>query len=352
MQWTTLLAGSLAAAQAFALPSSNHVLHEKRTTPLVHRRERVEGNAIVPIRIALKQQNLHTGYDRLMEVSDPSSSRYGQHMSADEVHSIFAPAEDTISTVKTWLLDSGIAEKDILPYTNKGWLAIDMPAKDAERLLRTKYYEHETSDGHRIGCDEYYLPSHVSKHVDLIKPGVKLSAPLKKRVVKRDWPHGPGHGRPGYHPPPHTHPGVPYPHWHMPPGAHGLPPDLQNCGVNITPVCIKALYQLPALNFSDAADAMGVFESYDAFSQGDIDLFFEHYAPWVPQGTTPKVISVDGGTAPVAPGSVRNGGESDIDIVSLAVTDRVARLSSNASSLAGARLLDHLPPVGHRIPNG
>jgi len=59
---------------------------------------------------------------------------------------------------------------------------------------------------------------------------------------------------------------------------------------------------------------MGLFEDYDAFSQEDIDIFFAKFAPWVPQGTSPNVISVDGGTAPVAPGSVRNGGESDIDI--------------------------------------
>lgn len=59
---------------------------------------------------------------------------------------------------------------------------------------------------------------------------------------------------------------------------------------------------------------MGVFEEYDAFSQGDLDLFFQNYAPNVPQGTSPTVDSVDGGTAPVSPGSVRNGGESDIDL--------------------------------------
>lgn len=215
-----------------------------------------------------------------------------------------------MQAVRDWLLGSGISQ--ILPYTNKGWLAVDMPAKDAERLLRTRFYEHETSDGLRIGCDEYYLPIHVSEYVDLFKPGVKLSLPLKKKIIKRDWPHG-GHGRPGYPGPPHTH--NPFPHWHMPPAAHGLPPDLQNCGVNITPVCIKALCDLPNLNISDTANRMGVYEEYDAFAQADIDLFFAHFAPWVPQGTSPNVVSVDGGTAPVAASSVRNSGESDIDIV-------------------------------------
>lgn len=211
MQWTTLLASNLALAFALALPSSNHVLHEKRDRPLLHRRERVDPSAIVPLRLGLKQSNLHTGHDRLMEVSDPSSSQYGQYLSADEVHSIFAPADDTVQAVKDWLVSSGISEKDVLSYTNKGWLAVDIPVKDAERLLRTTYYEHDTSDGLRIGCDEYYLPAHVSRHVDFVKPGVKLSAPLKKKVVKRNWPPG-GHRRPGYPGPPSI-PSNPFPEW-------------------------------------------------------------------------------------------------------------------------------------------
>lgn len=244
MKWQALLTGSTLLASTLGLPSTSHVRHEKRTAPVFHRRERVDSNSIIPVRIGLKQSNLHTGYDRLMDVSHPTSENYGKHLSAEEVHSIFAPAEDTVQTVRDWLTSSGISSGDILAYENKGWLAIDMAAKDAERLFRTEYYEHEVSDGHRIGCDEYYLPSHVSKHVDFIKPGVKFSPPLKKRVVKRsEWPHG--GDRPGFPKPPHTHPN-PYPHWHMPPAAHGLPPQLQHCGVSQTdrwnpPLCLRHL---------------------------------------------------------------------------------------------------------------
>ena len=59
---------------------------------------------------------------------------------------------------------------------------------------------------------------------------------------------------------------------------------------------------------------MGLFEESDAYSQADISLFFENFAKNVPASTSPEVISVDGGTAPVPPGDSRNGGESDIDI--------------------------------------
>lgn len=309
MLWHGLVSTALFAG-AFSI-STSHVLHEKRTVSVPHKRQRVDSEAIIPVRIGLRQNNLDSGYDRLMEVSHPTSANYGKHLSKEEVHSIFAPADETVEVVKNWLIESGLFEdSDIIEYENKGWLAVDMPAKHAESLFGTEYYEHETTSGDvRIGCDEYYLPTHLSSHVDFIKPGVKLSAPLKKREVRKRGVSGPPHGghRPPHHPP---H----FPGWHMPPAAHGLPPDLQACGVNITPTCIKALYDIPTAHLNQPENAMGVYEDYDAFSQQDITLFFESFAPNVPAGTAPKVISVDGGTSPVAPGSVRNGGESDIDL--------------------------------------
>ncbi|EMC91148.1 hypothetical protein BAUCODRAFT_152438 [Baudoinia panamericana UAMH 10762] len=298
---------------------TTHVVHEKRWQPPMNRGSRLDPNAIVPLRIALKQSNLETGYDRLIDVSHPSSANFGKHLSTAEVHELFAPAAETTKTVKDWLLNAGVYPGAVKEYVNKGWLAVDVPAKIAESLLSTEYYEHDSNDGVKIGCDSYSLPAHVSKHVDFVKPGVKLSPPMKKRTLEKrqNFPHGgpPSgpRGPPGPiwqpHSPPDRNPG-----WHMPPGAQSLPPELQACSVNITPPCIKALYRIPNATLDTPGQEMGLYETYDAFSQADIDLFFEHFAPYVPQGTSPTVLSVDGGTAPVPAASVRNGGESDIDI--------------------------------------
>ena len=309
MLWSSLLVTSSLLAGGFAAPAS-HVLHEKREIEVQFQRRRVEPDAVIPIRVALTQTNLESGYDHLMRVSHPSSPDYGKHLSADEVHQMFAPADESIKAVKAWLIKSGIDAGTIIDYKNKGWLAIDMPAGQAERLLHTEYYESDHADGVRIGCDSYHLPHDVAEHVDFIKPGVKLSPPLKKRTVeRRDFRDGRHHWpNPPHYRPPHD------PHHHMPPAAHGLPPVLQNCDVNITPTCIKALYDIPNARRHDAKNSMGLYETFDAFAQADINLFFKNFAPNVPQGTTPKVLSVDGGTTNVAPGSVRNGGESDIDI--------------------------------------
>lgn len=188
MSWYASLTVASLIASALAIPAG-HVLHEKRTVNNHLERRRVDGDAIIPVRIALKQSNLETGYDRLMEVSHPNSARYGKHFSAEEVAEMFAPAQESIDTVKNWLMGFGFGEKDITHYTNKNWLAIDMPASKAEELFATEYHEHDFADrSMRIGCDEYYLPAHVAPHVDLIKPGVVMSNRMKKRSLqKRQW---------------------------------------------------------------------------------------------------------------------------------------------------------------------
>jgi tripeptidyl-peptidase-1 len=102
--------------------------------------------------------------------------------------------------------------------------------------------------------------------------------------------------------------------WKMPPGADFLPLGLQECGRNMTPTCIKALYDIPNAYIKDDVNMMGLFESGDIYSQDDLNAFFAAYAPHVPQGTHPLLNSIDGGQAPVANGSGFNTGESDLDM--------------------------------------
>lgn len=59
------------AAIANAAPSSTkHVVHEKRNAPPSDwvKGDRIEGSAIVPMRIGLTQTNLDNGYEYLLEL--------------------------------------------------------------------------------------------------------------------------------------------------------------------------------------------------------------------------------------------------------------------------------------------
>lgn len=105
MLLSILLVTGLAAA--IPLTASDLTVHEERDASLfsLHssERRRIDPNAILPIRIALTQRNLDTGYDHLMSVSDPESADFGKHWSVEEIHNHFAPSEATKEAVKAWL---------------------------------------------------------------------------------------------------------------------------------------------------------------------------------------------------------------------------------------------------------
>ena len=142
---------AITSAAPTSLPSS---LHEKRASlpRNLRRTARVDGEAILPLRIALTQSNLEHAYDHLLDVSRPSSPRYGQHWTAKQVHEAFAPDETSLQAVTDWLQSAGIPLEEI--SSRRGWIAIDVPTSQAEKLFSAEYYEHENVDGMtRIGCD-------------------------------------------------------------------------------------------------------------------------------------------------------------------------------------------------------
>ncbi|KAK9781494.1 putative Peptidase S8/S53 domain-containing protein [Seiridium cardinale] len=302
----------LAASAVNALPSTtNYVLHESRQASGVRKRSltslyaRADSNAIVPVKIGLTQSNLHTGYDRLMDVAHPTSPNFGKYLTQEEVVELFAPKTESVSAVKNWLVSAGIRASRIKHYQNKGWLSIDMPVREAEALFRTQYHEVEHKGTLRIGSEEYYVPQHVQEHIDYVTPGVKLSSPMRKRSFTKE----------------HAHRSRPYKVAPSPEfwadattSTLDLSDDLSGCAKNFTPPCYQALYKIPANNTALEGNSVGLYESGDTYSQEDIDLFFAEYAPYIPQGTAPIPDLIDGAVAPVAQNSDYNTGESEIDI--------------------------------------
>ena len=61
-----LLSALLLAAAAAAAPANHLVVHERRSAPEHIKRQRVDGDAVIPVRIGLTQTNLDEGYAYLM----------------------------------------------------------------------------------------------------------------------------------------------------------------------------------------------------------------------------------------------------------------------------------------------
>ncbi|KAL9095664.1 MAG: hypothetical protein Q9165_002096 [Trypethelium subeluteriae] len=306
------LSAALASAAVILLcdaspAPSTHAVHEKRdiTHPRWMKRDRIDPMVKLPVRIGLSQSNLDRGMDYVMDVyvalSHPASPNYGKHWTAKQVADAFAPEEETVESVRNWLVSSGISRDRIAHSDNQGWFAFNASIHEVEDLLQTQYHRYEDSEtGHSVpACEVYHVPKSVQKHVDYITPGVGLRAPNrpahgKSKRVKRD-----GSAR------------------HDPIKMVEMPvrvdsDNVSTCDVAITPACIRALYNVPLPPATaQPGNSIGIFEDGDFYTQEDLNLFFANFTPYIPQGAHPTLDSIDGGIAPVP--VTEAGGESDLD---------------------------------------
>lgn len=195
-----------------------------------------------------------------------------------------------------WLVASGVNKTRITHTDNKQWLAFDATVSEMENLLHTKYYNYEqSSQRYAAGCNEYYLPENLQAHIDFIKPVImrsSLTAPGKMIKERASTAGNVAHAV----------------------GTKRDSTDLSNCYNVVTPACIRALCDLPLPDTSERVDnalSMGIFETGQTSSQEDLNEFFRSYAPYIPNGTSPILASVDGGGGPVSQGNA--GGEADLD---------------------------------------
>ncbi|OQD85399.1 hypothetical protein PENANT_c010G10600 [Penicillium antarcticum] len=299
------------AALSGAVPAPmKHVLHEKRGQHADWvKGERIKRDSVLPVRIGLTQNNLDKGDALLMEVSDPTSAKYGKYWTAEEVHDMFAPSKEAVESVRKWLEGSGIHESRVVHSDNKGWLAFDAHAHEVEKLFMAEFYEHEhaATSSIKIGCDEYHVPDHIQKHIDYITPGVKLSPIVKKSSKVKRMSHL-AHSKGSMEVSDAERAAS------IPAKAAALPKNLQTCGSEMTPDCIRALYHIPVAKKAAKGNSLGLYEQGDYFAKSDLDLFYKEYSPNVPQGTYPIPALIDGANYSVPASSSLNGGESDIDI--------------------------------------
>lgn len=286
---------------------SDHIIHEKRSGPPAgwQARDRVDGDIKVPLRIGLKQRNLHLGAQFLDEVSNPRSSKYGQHWTADDIIDMFSPSEESADEVTSWLADSGFAPERINQHANKGWIEVsDATVAEIEDLLQTEYYVYGHKHGQsHVACEEYSVPADLgANHIDVILPTVQFDAQLKKRQ-KRD--------NSGLAPLVANNTGS-LPKLGKDIDINAISTDLSDCDAQITPDCLRALYNFTTGTLNGSS--YGIVEyGYQSYLPGDLDLFFTNFST-EQVGARPLLDSVDGGEPQSLLQTFSFNGESDLDL--------------------------------------
>src|ERR1700722_2646508 len=131
---------------------SQRSVHEIRThTPLgwsySHRHNLT---SVLPLRFGLIQPNIHNIEEYLLAVSHPDSPDYGKHWTPAQVAKTFAPTDETVNTVRDWLLSEGFARERVRVTPTKAWIEVNATVEEAERLLFAEYsvYKHESGKEH------------------------------------------------------------------------------------------------------------------------------------------------------------------------------------------------------------
>ncbi|KAJ4479142.1 subtilisin-like protein [Lentinula aciculospora] len=257
-------------------------------------------NHRIELKIGLPQPNFEILEKHLYEVSDPSHSRYGQHLSKEEVEALVAPHPESLELVTDWLASHGFGEQDMTRSPAQDWITVTVPVRLAEEMLDTTYYvwKHTASGESIVRTTSYSLPIHLHEHVDVIQPTTTFARlkSFKSTIHKLDKETGQIVEQ-------SNTPII---------SASGVSVD-PSCNTTVTVTCLKQLYNAtditPSANINNSFGITGYLDQFANFQ--DLQSF---YAVQVPAAVNSSfaVLSVAGGQNNQSLSEA--GDEADLDI--------------------------------------
>ncbi|KZP30476.1 subtilisin-like protein, partial [Athelia psychrophila] len=221
------------------------------------------------LRIGLKQDKMDELIQQLYEVSDPAHSKYGKHLSLEEVNALVAPHPDTLDTVNAWLEHHDVDTSACQRTGANDWVTIRVTVAQAERMLGTKYnvYRHSTTSEDVVRTLEYSLPDALEGHIDVVAPTTYFGT---TRSMKSTI------------------------HSVTKPVSDVTVPS--SCSNTITPTCLADLYNTtaytPKATSTNKLGIVGYLEEYA--NRADLQTFYKKYLTKA-AGTSYTTVLVNGG---------------------------------------------------------
>lgn len=217
--------------------------------------------------------------------------------------------------MKAWLNISGIGAHRIKHSHSLGWLSFDASVAEAEELLKTKYhvYEHVFSNRRVMACEQYQIPAQLGHAVDIITPTLHFD--VQVQASQHDAPR-----RKLEHVRRYVEPGLGMPWVPIIPKQGPLLKKLEvitkleDCYKQITPQCLRVLYDFPPGHSANPNNSYGIIEyTPQSYLPSDLDLFFKKFSPEM-IGDRPILVSIDGGYNQQALKDKEYHLESDFDV--------------------------------------
>ncbi|KAJ7775393.1 family S53 protease [Mycena metata] len=263
---------SIAALVALAIATptdrSALVLHEHRAQPASGfvSTGAAPSDAELTLRIALNPNNIAGLESELYAVSDPSSSRYGQHLTPEEVAKYVKPSPDALSAVTSWLQTNKISATAISPAGDV--LQFKIPVSQANSLFNTEFsvFTHAATNESTIRTLQYSLPVELSAAVAYVHPTTTFSPPFA----------------------------VPKP---QPLPSNSKRDTDPTCADITTVSCLQGEYGIPTTSATQTNNVLGVSGYDNEFANfNDLKQFLAKYRPDLPATTKFDVELLDGGS--------------------------------------------------------
>ncbi|KAJ6552386.1 hypothetical protein DFH09DRAFT_925176, partial [Mycena vulgaris] len=153
-------------------------------------------------------------------------------------------------------------------------------------------------------CDAYHLPAHIVPHVALVMPSIDFNAALTKpsgSISTHTTLGQPGAVRPK-----------------IGPEITTILNELEDCDVQITPDCVRALYDFVYTPVAADKNSFGIVEyTPQAYRPADLDLFATKFTSLFGEslvGARPVLKAIDGGVVQQTDASFDDNAESNFDL--------------------------------------
>ncbi|KAA1475900.1 family S53 protease [Dentipellis sp. KUC8613] len=241
------------------------------------------------LRIGLAQSNFAGLEKALYDVSTPGNSKYGQHLSKQEVEAFVAPSPDTVKAVKAWLASHNLTSASASPAGD--WLSINATVQQANELLSADFthFEHVDTGKQAVRTLSYSLPDALHGAIQFVHPTTAFPRSTVSQNTKISMLDEPSSS---------------------PSNATGIP---SSCASSITPQCLQAMYNIPKTCGEQSTTQLGVTGYVGQYAnEQDLATFLQKYRPDLSSSTNFSVQSINGGENPQ--GSSQAGSEADLDI--------------------------------------
>ncbi|TFK49384.1 subtilisin-like protein [Heliocybe sulcata] len=282
------LIASLVALACASPATRNLVLHESRDgVPDGYVKSgSASPDANLKLRIALVQGDMAGLEKALYDVSTPSSSLYGQHLSKQEVEEYVKPKQESVDAVNQWLSSEGISASTISPAGD--WLQFSIPVSKANELFDADFsvFTHSESGKQAVRTLSYSIPQELVGHLDLVHPTITF----------------------------------PNPYSHLPVVSSPAPKNVtvdaavpSSCARTVTPTCLQDLYGIPTTPATESSNRLAVSGFIEQYAnQADLRTFLRSYRTDISSSTTFTLETIDGGSNPQS--GYDAGVEANLDI--------------------------------------